>query len=103
MKLFIDTSSAKELHIKLGDREIVSEAKQNASQMLLPQIVAELEKQNKTLKDITAIEVVTKNGSFTGLRVGVSVAQALAWGLQIPVNGKDIDTAKFLEIEYAQV
>lgn len=39
------------------------------------------------LSDITEIQVKTGPGSFTGLRVGVSVAKTLGKLLHIPVNG----------------
>ena len=39
------------------------------------------------LNDISAIEVVPGPGSFTSSRIGVAVANALAFGLNIPVNG----------------
>ena len=45
---------------------------------------------------LEAIEVETGPGSFTGIRVGVSVANALGYSLGIPVNGKKIET----EIQY---
>ena len=41
---------------------------------------------------LEGIEVETGPGSFTGLRVGVSVANALGYSLGIPVNGKKIET-----------
>jgi len=43
-------------------------------------------------KMLTGIEVETGPGSFTGLRVGVSVANALGFALGIPVNGKKLET-----------
>lgn len=42
-----------------------------------------------TQHDLTAIGVITGPGSFTGIRVGLSLAQGLADGLQIPVYGLD--------------
>lgn len=42
---------------------------------------------------LTQIEVETGPGSFTGLRVGVSVANALGFALNIPINGKKIETS----------
>lgn len=58
------------------------------SQNLLPLINKILKKNKVSLKDLTGIKVNTGPGSFTGLRVGVSVANALAWVLGILVNGK---------------
>lgn len=43
--------------------------------------------QGKSLHDITGIVIYKGPGSFTGLRIGVSVANALAYGLDIPVAG----------------
>jgi tRNA threonylcarbamoyladenosine biosynthesis protein TsaB len=40
-----------------------------------------------TTKDLTAIGAVTGPGSFTGIRVGLSLAQGLANGLNIPTYG----------------
>jgi tRNA threonylcarbamoyladenosine biosynthesis protein TsaB len=43
-------------------------------------------------KDIKEIKLDTGPGSFTGLRVGAAVANALGYSLGIPVNGKKIET-----------
>ncbi|MDO8429465.1 MAG: tRNA (adenosine(37)-N6)-threonylcarbamoyltransferase complex dimerization subunit type 1 TsaB, partial [Candidatus Daviesbacteria bacterium] len=57
------------------------------SQVLLPLITKILEKNNLKFEDLTGIEVEEGPGSFTGLKVGASVAQALGYALNIPVNG----------------
>jgi tRNA threonylcarbamoyladenosine biosynthesis protein TsaB len=44
-----------------------------------------LKGQNSGLAGITAIAVYKGPGSFTGLRIGLSVANALADGLQVPI------------------
>ncbi len=92
MKLFIDTSAMNTAHIALeidGKRyEKVSESKVMKSQMVLPMIEEILREQKRKLTDITAITVATGPGSFTGLRVGATVANALGYLLGIPVNGK---------------
>ena len=44
-----------------------------------------LTKEQKTLKDLKGIVIFQGPGSFTGLRIGFSVANALADSLQIPV------------------
>lgn len=91
MILHIDTKDQKVVRVSLKkDGEVVkSLSKENeyGSQALLPLI-----KKIINPKDISAIEVETGPGSFTGLRVGVAVANALGYALNIPVNGKKIET-----------
>ena len=88
MKLYIDTSSRDEILISLDGKEFKENATQEKSQRLLPLIKKTLEGEGKNLSDISEIEVFTGPGSFTGLRVGVSVANALGYSLGVPVNGK---------------
>jgi tRNA threonylcarbamoyl adenosine modification protein YeaZ len=44
-----------------------------------------LDAENKTFKDIEGIVIFKGPGSFTGLRIGFSVANALADSIQIPI------------------
>lgn len=46
-----------------------------------------LASQSKTLQDLTGIIAYEGPGSFTGLRIGLSVANALAYGLGLPAVG----------------
>lgn len=46
-----------------------------------------LTSQNTSLDDINAIAVYKGPGSFTGLRIGLSVANALAMSYQLPIVG----------------
>lgn len=48
-----------------------------------------LKSHGKRLDDIQAVAVFKGPGSFTGLRIGVSVANALAGSLEVPVVGSD--------------
>lgn len=41
-----------------------------------------------TFNDLTGIIVYQGPGSFTGLRIGISVANVLAFGLKIPIAGQ---------------
>lgn len=100
MKLYIDTTSSEKVIINLDGHEFIADARKEKAQMLLPFIVEKLKDTNKTLKDLSEIEVATGPGSFTGIRVGVSVAQTLGFSLGIPVNGKDV-TKEEIEIQYS--
>ena len=46
-----------------------------------------LQSQSKELSDIQGIIVYKGPGSFTGLRIGISVANALAYTLNVPIIG----------------
>lgn len=51
-----------------------------------------LDNQKLDLDDIGAIVVYEGPGSFTGLRIGISVANALSYSLNVPiVGGRDED------------
>ncbi len=54
---------------------------------LLPRLLTLLAREGRTLAQATAIAVGTGPGSFTGLRVGMSVAKGLALGLGVPISG----------------
>lgn len=90
MKLYIDTSNNKKIIIELDKKRRKFETKEHKSQELLTLIDKTLKKQNSSIDKITEIEVNIGPGSFTGLRVGISVANALAWALKIPINGKKV-------------
>src|SRR3990167_3869635 len=93
MLLKIDTTKREEVIVELIDKKSDIKDRQVqkqklGSQVLLPMIVKILKKNELNLKDLTAVEVNCGPGSFTGTRVGVSVANALGFSLDIPVNGK---------------
>lgn len=48
-------------------------------------IEALLTAQHKTWSDVSGVVCFQGPGSFTGLRIGLTVANALAYGLQIPI------------------
>ncbi|MCL5407026.1 MAG: tRNA (adenosine(37)-N6)-threonylcarbamoyltransferase complex dimerization subunit type 1 TsaB [Patescibacteria group bacterium] len=51
-------------------------------------VIEKILKQQKTLlKNLKAIMINIGPGSFTGVRVGVTVANTLAWTLDIPIYG----------------
>lgn len=96
MILYINTKDQKVIRVALrkNGKIIKSLSEENAygSQVLLPLILKLLKTANCKLKTFEGIEVETGPGSFTGLRVGVSVANTLGFALGIPVNGKKLET-----------
>ena len=101
MKLFIDTSDSEKIVIGLDGQRFETQSKKEKAQRLLPFIIETLENSGKLIDDITEIEVNTGPGSFTGLRVGVSVANAIGYAKNIPVNGKLASRGEFVEIKYS--
>ncbi len=87
MKLYIDTSNSLETKIGLDRKIYKFKNKDHKSQRLLSFIDNILKKEKKTMRDVEEIEINLGPGSFTGLRVGLSVANALSWALDIPLNG----------------
>ena len=59
----------------------------NKNDRILPGIDRLLKKNKKKLNSLKGIIVVNGPGSFAGIRVGLSVANTLAWVLDIPVIG----------------
>lgn len=90
--LVIDTSSNKEIKIglRIDNKPYWMRKKINKekAQAILPLIDKILRKHKLTVGHVNAIEVNTGPGSFTGLRVGVAVANTLGWIFKVPVNGK---------------
>ncbi len=67
--------------------EISWEAHKALSDTLLLKIEALLSQQKKQFDDITGVIVYKGHGSFTGLRIGITAANSIAQGLQIPIVG----------------
>lgn len=90
--LTINTSSNKEIAIGLkvnNKKDIIKqEIGEQKAQVVLPLIDILLKKHGLTTENIDSVEVNTGPGSFTGLRVGISVANTLGVTLQIPINGQ---------------
>jgi len=61
----------------------------NQSQELLPNIDKLLKKFKIKPEQLKWVVVNLGPGSFTGLRIGISIANAFGYGLSIPVIGKD--------------
>lgn len=93
-KLFIDTSNNKQTvaKLKIGDKEFdeTSDTVDRRPESILTLIDAVCNKAGIRAKQIEEVEVVEGPGSYTGLKVGVSVANALSFALGIKVNKRNI-------------
>ena len=89
--LILDTADNKKISIalKINDKKYILTQKisSNKTQIVLPMIDKMLKKHKVKLKDIHEVEVNTGYGSFTGIRVGMAIANALGFVLKIPVKG----------------
>lgn len=65
--------------------ERVSESPREHTQRLLPMVDDVLNEQQISLEQVDAIAYSAGPGSFTGLRIGLSIAQGLAYGADIPL------------------
>ncbi len=64
---------------------IIWEAHRSLAETIHIKIKDLLESKNKNLQDVKAILVFKGPGSFTGLRIGITVANALSEGINVPV------------------
>ena len=65
--------------------EITIKVKKNHSITLAPMVADLLKLANLSVKDLDAVAVDVGPGSFTGLRIGISLASSLAYGQDKPV------------------
>lgn len=89
MILFIDTSNFGKLHLALiGQtvKEFRAEVAFNENYKTNAFLQGFMKKAKVTPKDLTSVVVCSGPGSFTGIRVGVALAQALGFALDVPVH-----------------
>lgn len=89
--LAIDTSNVT-LGVALTDGEKVigeymTNIKKNHSVRIMPAIHTLLKDCDTKPEDLTKIVVAKGPGSYTGVRIGVTIAKTLAWTLNIPLVG----------------
>lgn len=91
MLLAIDTATlASGVALATADKlvaEIIVQTKKTHSERLMPHIEQLLELGQAAKEDITAIAVSIGPGSFTGLRIGLATAKALAYVWRVPIVG----------------
>ena len=87
--LFIDTCTSHLIVSLIIDGKIVSyfneKINKGMSNYILPEIERQLKNNNIVASSIDAIFVSNGPGSFTGIRVGLTIAKVYAWSLNIKV------------------
>ena len=84
MKMYLDTSNMT-AKLKLGEKEYEWEGGREMAEGLHRFIFEKLRENGKDWKDISEITFFSGPGSFTGLRIGAAVVNALAHELQVPL------------------
>ena len=95
--LLIDTTTSNIIVSIIEDNNILFEYKEtiisDMSSKILPIISNGLNSINLKLKDIDKIFVSNGPGSFTGIRVGITVAKTIAWALKkeiVPISSLEL-------------
>ncbi len=88
--LYIDTSSSF-LYTGIVENDkllyqVKEEYGQSLSEVALPKIALLFEKTKIDPKEIDKIIIVNGPGSFTGIRIGLTIAKVYAWSMNIPIT-----------------
>ena len=86
MIILLDTSTAT-CFLTVVDDEVRQDFEWQAGRTLARGLLKFLEEKTGDLRDISGIGVMKGPGSFTGLRIGLTVANTLADSLNIPIAG----------------
>lgn len=73
-----------------GDKvvaEYITNLKRNHSLRIMPAIETAMKEAEMQPSDLTKIVVAEGPGSYTGVRIGVTIAKTMAWTLGIPLSG----------------
>jgi len=87
--LYLDTSSSFLYAAILEDDKVLEQIKDqlgnNLSSHTLPRVEEMLKVNNVKVDDIGKIICVNGPGSFTGIRIGLTIAKTMAWSKKIPI------------------
>ena len=87
--LFIDTHYKNILIYLYKDNSLVGKKEVldvvNTSTLIMPNIDELIKEKNLEIKDVNKVAVCVGPGSFTGTRIGVTIAKVLAYSLNIPI------------------
>lgn len=105
MILLLDTSTPTcHLYLVEGDwrHDVSWEAGRGLAKGLLRFIEQELAAQEKSWGDLTGIVIYKGPGSFTGLRIGITVCNSLAYANNLPIVGETGDAWRETGIQRLQ-
>jgi len=107
--LYLDTTNEESIVQLWQSNKILSEIQwvsgRTLGDNLLPEIEKLMNSQNLNLSDLNLIAVNPGPGSFTGTRIGVTTANAIAWSNNIPVvaaQADELSSIKFKDTVYSQ-
>lgn len=84
MKLFLDTTTPI-CKIRLDQHSYEFNLGNTLAEQLLPTLQQLLDQHQKTWRNLTELHFNIGPGSYTGLRIGASVINSLAHGLNLPL------------------
>jgi tRNA threonylcarbamoyladenosine biosynthesis protein TsaB len=109
MILIIDTADSTKAFLGIWEETWLQKYEWQAGRNLSADILVKLQKlffdADKDLKNIIGIIVNAGPGSFTGLRIGISVANTLAYSLDVPIIGVNMtaDDREPLEVDQKKI
>lgn len=86
MKLYLDSTDNTKTIIRIDEKEFIKENSSPRDQDVFGFLMLCLEGEGYTPQNITEINVNPGPGSFTGTRIGVTIANALGFSLGLNVN-----------------
>lgn len=90
ISLFLDTHNKNIIEVLYQDGKLLDKnirlSERNHSDYTMPMLDELIKRNNISLQDLNEILVCNGPGSFTGVRIGVTIAKTLAYTLDIPIK-----------------